>query len=1124
MIISKTITKKGLEDLIKKTFEKFGFITTSKLLDALKLLGFFYATNAGISINTEDLKIPKIKKSYIDNVTKKITAINTKLKKGNISEIERFQIIIDSWNSISDSLKFKIVEYYQKYDPLNSLYIMSFSGARGNISQVRQLVGLRGLMSDQEGKIIDIPIENNFREGLTSIDYIISSYGARKGIVDTALRTADSGYLTRRLIYVAQDFIIRDFDCKGIEGVNFLFYRDKSSKILLGRTILSIKMLDTYETLNDFNNLLITNELLKTLNKYAPIILKVSSVLTCISYNSICQKCYGLSEATGKKISIGETIGIVAAQSIGEPGTQLTMRTFHTGGVFTGETLRQIHASFSGQIIIPQNLKALLCRTNNGNSVLKLQQELNLELFNWEGKKEILSLNVGSYLYIFKSQFIYKNQLIAELVFPTKGINSHKLKPLVSKLNGQIIYENLIIRRLIKGKHNLKINEVSGIAWILPGEINNISYSSKYLHNDKLIVTKPFSFEKIITPFEGILKITNKNIYIQSFYSFKLINLNISFLNCLKTDNIVNFCEFFLKNFYFSQNEINKKVFGICKDILINYKLLKINFDPVNFDKNFIKYFFTVNTYQYVDKHTVLGYKYTFPKRNANIVNIRKKELNKNLNLFFITSSNIWTYNNQQLKNKIYTKERKINIQKGKNINEISSSVKSSFFLKKNGRKLFFYNAYPIYVPAGAILSCNNNDFIKKNQTIAYLIDHVQETKDIVQGLPKIEELIEARKPKKKSLLNSRPGILYDIEILNEKELNKNASFLLSDILHCYTYSKTGLDSIKNQLFINVVQNLFIRNKEVYFLSDNGIYQANFIFLNNKSFIYVDNNKLLFNNKDISLHWKRVNLDINLMDQTHKIRKLKDLLNIKFMFQNKKHDLILFNSSKKLIYLKKVVAQEKYELLFSDKILLKKGSFLDIGEQIIDGNIDSHELLNILFNYHYNIDGNPYGIKFSLIKFQIILANSIQSIYQSQGVNISNNHIEVIVKQMTSNVIIEKSGNTPLIFGEICNISMYFSIIKSLNKRQYKNDINKKPKAKPILISATNSALLKSGFLSAAGFQETKKVLTRAALESKSDWFRSLKECNIIGRTSPSGSTFLNYKNYLDNIYLQKLK
>jgi len=181
MLITNTLTKKTLENIVHQTFSTFGSVSSSSLLDSLKFLGFYYATNAGISINIEDLKTPNLKKEFLKTAVNEMSLVSDQWQQGLVSDTERFQSIIDSWNIATESLKNRIIDYYQNFDPANNLYIMAFSGARGNMSQVRQLVGMRGLMSDQDGKIIDLPIRTNFREGLSSIDYIISSYGARKG-------------------------------------------------------------------------------------------------------------------------------------------------------------------------------------------------------------------------------------------------------------------------------------------------------------------------------------------------------------------------------------------------------------------------------------------------------------------------------------------------------------------------------------------------------------------------------------------------------------------------------------------------------------------------------------------------------------------------------------------------------------------------------------------------------------------------------------------------------------------------------------------------------------------------------------------------------------------------------
>ena len=236
-------------------------------------------------------------------------------------------------------------------------------------------------------------------------------------------------------------------------------------------------------------------------------------------------------------------------------------------------------------------------------------------------------------------------------------------------------------------------------------------------------------------------------------------------------------------------------------------------------------------------------------------------------------------------------------------------------------------------------------------------------------------------------------------------------------------------------------------------------------------------------------------------------------------FENKKHDYIIkinkTDNENVWFLLQHLTPVIDYELPKTSKILMESGSFIDIGEPITEGIIDVHELLYLLFKYHFLLDGLFFGILRSLNKFQILLVNSIQSIYQSQGVNISSKHIEIIVRQMTSKAIIRESGDTPLLPGELVRIGLINEIYLALKiTKQYKT-----PKYEPLLLSATNSSLSKDGFLSAAGFQETKRVLTKSAIEGTCDWLRGLKECIIIGRLIPAGSTFLNYKSYLDNIY-----
>ena len=492
MLLNRTVTKKILEKLVHETFSQFGTIQCSSLLDSLKLLGFYYATNAGISINLEDLKTPDLKEDCIETANNEIADVSTKWQQGYVSDTERFQRIIDSWNIATESLKNKIIDYYKNFDPTNNLYIMSFSGARGNMSQVRQLVGMRGLMSDQEGKIIDLPIQRNFREGLSSIDYIISSYGARKGIVDTALKTADSGYLTRRLIYLAQDLVIRELDCKTKDGMVIEYRKTSNPSNLIGRTMINGIQTKSMVPLKEEDTIL-TSKVLSDLKKQSPLLLNVRTSLLCKSNGSICQKCYGWDLSKQRVISLGEAVGIIAAQSIGEPGTQLTMRTFHTGGIFTGENINQVLSPFSGQLILPDNLKTTNYRTSHGVLVLKLQEETNVSVINWEGKKEEIFLNIGSFLYKTTSSFIKKNELIAEYSTQTIIPGSRKLKPIYTSISGEIRFENLLIRKMLRDKRTIKVNQDDGILWIAAGKIFPLPKETEYLFPDSLVKNKPFA-------------------------------------------------------------------------------------------------------------------------------------------------------------------------------------------------------------------------------------------------------------------------------------------------------------------------------------------------------------------------------------------------------------------------------------------------------------------------------------------------------------------------------------------------------------------------------------------------------------------------------------------------------
>nr|WVD55634.1 RNA polymerase beta'' subunit [Tetradesmus reginae] len=353
--------KNRLKTVVAWFLERYGQYKTIQFLEKLKEFGFGYATKGGLSLGIDDLKIPNNKISLIAKAETKVSKDLMDFRNAKITGVERMQRLIYTWNQTNDMLKQEVIKYFETIDLFNPIYMMAFSGARGNMSQVRQLVGMRGLMSDPQGQIIDFPIQSNFREGLTLTEYLISTYGARKGIVDTALRTATAGYLTRRLVDVAQHVIVSQFDCETSRGI-FLFDMKEANKTiysfqnrLVGR-VLAQDIFSTKELNKISNRELVASRNQEIDSKLAFAISKVTkkalvrSPLTCETPRLICQLCYGWSLSQGKLVSVGEAVGVIAAQSIGEPGTQLTMRTFHTGGVFAGGLTDQILAPFDGKI------------------------------------------------------------------------------------------------------------------------------------------------------------------------------------------------------------------------------------------------------------------------------------------------------------------------------------------------------------------------------------------------------------------------------------------------------------------------------------------------------------------------------------------------------------------------------------------------------------------------------------------------------------------------------------------------------------------------------------------------------------------------------------------------------
>jgi DNA-directed RNA polymerase subunit beta' len=419
--INRSIGKKQLGDVIWNCYRVAGREGTVETLDRLKDLGFRWATRAGISIGITDMIIPKEKSKELQDAEKKIGDIDKQYRKGIITDGERYNMVIDVWthalNAISDVL-FRTLEHNDGRRDLNPVYLMVDSGARGNRTQVNQLGGMRGLMAKPSGEIIERPIKSNFREGLTVLEYFISTHGARKGLADTALKTADSGYLTRKLVDAAQDVIVTKEDCGTVNGISVSAIYDGDEEVvplkqrITGRTSCETVKDPVSKTVLLKANEIVTEAIAAALDKLGVERLRIRSALTCESRRGVCQRCYGRNLATGELVKLGEAVGIIAAQSIGEPGTQLTMRTFHIGGVASQTFKQPIIKAKNDGVVRFNDLRTV--QGLDGNWIV-LSKNGSVSIQNKEGREiERYDIVVGSVISVADGETVTKGQTFVQ--------------------------------------------------------------------------------------------------------------------------------------------------------------------------------------------------------------------------------------------------------------------------------------------------------------------------------------------------------------------------------------------------------------------------------------------------------------------------------------------------------------------------------------------------------------------------------------------------------------------------------------------------------------------------------------------------------------------------------------
>ena len=483
------VDKKGIGKIINKCINKRGATETADMLDKIKSLGYKYSTKAALTVSISDMEIPKQKKEYLAEAEEMVEKITKKYKRGFMTDDERHNKVIETWNIANDKITDALLAGLGKY---NNIYMMANSGARGSNSQIKQLAGMRGLMANPSGGIIELPIKSNFREGLSVLEYFISAHGARKGLTDTALRTADSGYLTRRLVDVSQDIIIREWDCtpegKEAPGLWVSAFVDGNEVIeslqdrLRGRwSVKDIVDPETGEIIVPADTM-ITPDMAEKVEKAGIKSVLIRTVLTCRSNIGICAKCYGANMASGRSVRIGESVGIIAAQSIGEPGTQLTMRTFHTGGI-AGDDITQglprVEELFEARK--PKGL-AIISEFGGTVSVTDNKKKREVTITNNEtGEVKDYLIPYGSRIKVYDGDVIEAGDEITEgsvnphdilKIKGLRGVQDYMIQEVqrVYRLQGVEINDKhieVIVRQMLK---RVKIEEI-GDTDFLPGSL-----------------------------------------------------------------------------------------------------------------------------------------------------------------------------------------------------------------------------------------------------------------------------------------------------------------------------------------------------------------------------------------------------------------------------------------------------------------------------------------------------------------------------------------------------------------------------------------------------------------------------------------------------------------------------
>ena len=1229
---NQVINKKQLTKLISWAFTNYGTARTAQMADMLKDMGFKFATRAGVSISVDDLQVPPTKRKLLDAAQETIRETEEKYTRGEITEVERFQKVIDTWNGTNEELKDEVVKNFESNNPLNSVYMMAFSGARGNISQVRQLVGMRGLMSNPQGEIIDLPIKTNFREGLTVTEYIISSYGARKGLVDTALRTADSGYLTRRLVDVSQDVIIRELDCGTQRGIPLTSMTDGDRVLiplknrLLGRVVArDVIHPETGEVILARNEA-VSDELAEQIASAGVEEVLVRSPLTCDATRSVCQRCYGWSLAHAHMVDIGEAVGIIAAQSIGEPGTQLTMRTFHTGGVFTGEMARQERANFDGTIKFPKRLRTRAFRTRHGEDALVVESvdaNTKIVLDGGSSGQQAFSILQGATLLVKDGQKIKAGQILAEvpLTGRSRKTTEKAAKDVASDMAGEVQFADLVPEEKKDRQGNTtRIAQRGGLLWILSGEVYNLPPGAEPVvkNGDTIQADGVIAETKLVTEHGGIVRLTQEPEGNKGGREVEIITASV-----LLDQAQVRAESFQGRDHYLIETNHNQ-VFSL--KATPGTKVTNGQVVAELIDDRYRTQTGGIIKYSGVEvaKRGKAKQGYEVVKGGTLIwIPEEAHEVNKDISLLMVEDGQYVEAGTEVVKDIFCQSNGVIEVtQKNDILREIVVKPGDLHMVDNPDdiitREGILVNPGQEIMPGLAIDELKYVEYVETPEGPAMLVRPIMEF--AVPDEPSVPSQESSNDDSGRSIRlravqrmpykdGERVKSVEGLELLKIQlvlEIDQDAPQLAADIE--LVPDETDPDMLRLQLVI--LESLVIRRDisadptqgktQTRVLVQDGdqiapgavvarteiqckeagevrgireaaeairrilvVREADLITVDTKGQPTVNVGDLVVAGTQVapnfSLEESGLAVQVNGSHVTFRLARpyrvspgavlhidhgdlvqRGDHLVLLVFERTKTGDIIqglprieellearkpreacvlaerdgtaqvVYDADDDSIEVKIVESDgnlREYPISPGQNVIVSDGQHVSAGERLTDGPANPHELLEVMYRASRETMGVHDSALRSLREVQTFLVSEVQSVYQSQGVDISDKHIEVVVRQMTSKARVDDGGDTTMLPGELVELYQVEQVNEAMSITG-----GAPAEYTPVLLGITKASLNTDSFISAASFQETTRVLTEAAIEGKSDWLRGLKENVIIGRLIPAGTGFNAYE------------